>query len=93
VLAADIQPDVSSCKTEHAFCYQPSKFCHVFYDPVEEYMELHFFHVLKPPNFILPSELGRKLKNVIDLLSQFHYPLWISDKENKFSVRRLLEWL
>jgi hypothetical protein len=47
-------------------------------------MELHFFHVLKPPNFILPSKLGGEMKNVIDFLSQFHYPLLINDKVNKF---------
>jgi hypothetical protein len=69
VLATDIQLDVSSCKTEHAFYYQPSKFCHLFYDPIGEYMDLHFFHVLKPPKFILPSTLGGEMKNVIDLLS------------------------
>jgi hypothetical protein len=56
-------------------------------------MELHFFQVLKPPNFILPSTLGGELKNVIDLLSQFHFLLLISDRLNKFSVRRLLDWL
>jgi hypothetical protein len=32
VLSTDIQPDVSSCKTKKALCYQPSKFCHLFYD-------------------------------------------------------------
>jgi hypothetical protein len=93
VLATDIQPYVSSCKAEQAFCYQPSRFYHLFYDPVGEYMELHFLNVLKPPRFILPSSLGGNLKNVINLLSQFYYPLLISDRVNKFSVRKLLEWL
>jgi hypothetical protein len=93
VLATDIQPEVSSRKTEHVFCYQPSRFCHLFYDPVGQYMEWHFFQVLNPPKFILPSALGGGLKNVIDLLSQFHYLLLISDRVNKFSVRRLLDWL
>jgi hypothetical protein len=86
-------PPTHPFTTTHCLKYQPSKFCHLFYDPVGEYMELHFFHVLKPPNFILPSTLGGEMKNVIDLLSQFHYPLLISDRVNKFSVRRLLEWL
>jgi hypothetical protein len=72
VLATDIQPYVSSCKEEQVFCYQPSRFYHLFYDPVGEYMELHFLNVLKPPRFILPSSLGGNLKNVINLLSQFH---------------------
>jgi hypothetical protein len=56
-------------------------------------MELHFLHVLKPPSFILPSTLEGEMKNVIVLLSQFHYLYLISDKVNKFSVRRLLDWL
>jgi hypothetical protein len=55
-------------------------------------MELHFLNVLKPPRFILPSSLGGNLRNVINLLSQFYCPLLISDKVNKFSVRKLLEW-
>jgi hypothetical protein len=93
MLATDIQPEVSNCKAEHVFCYQPSKFCRLFYDPVGEYMEWHFFQILKPPSFILPSTLGGALKNVIDLLSQFHYFLLISDKVSKFSVRGLLDWL
>jgi hypothetical protein len=74
VLATNIQPYVSSCKAEQAFCYQPSKFYHLFYDPVGEYMELHFLNVLKPSRFILPSSLGGNLKNVINLLSQFYCP-------------------
>jgi hypothetical protein len=56
-------------------------------------MELHFLHVLKPPRFILPSTLGGNVKNVINLSSQFHYPLLISDKVRKFSIRKLLGWL
>jgi hypothetical protein len=93
VLATNIQPCVSSCKVEQGFCYQHSKFCHLFYDPVREYMELHFLNVLKPSRFILPSTLEGNLKNVISLLSQFCYPLQISDIVNKFSIRKLLEWI
>jgi hypothetical protein len=93
VLATDIQPDVSSCKAEQAFCYQSSRFYHLFYDPVGEYMELHFLNVLKPPSLILPSSLGGNLKNVINLLSQFHYPLLISDRVKIFQLGSYLEWL
>jgi hypothetical protein len=74
VLATDIQPYVSNCKAEQAFCYQPSRFYHLFYDPVGEYMELHFLNVLKPPRFILPSSLGGNLKNVINLCHSFIVP-------------------
>jgi hypothetical protein len=56
-------------------------------------MELHFLHVLKPPSLILRSTLGGNPKNVINLLSQFHYPLLINDKVRNFSVRKLLGWL
>jgi hypothetical protein len=93
VLAIDIQPDVSNCKAEKDFCYQSSRFYHLFYDPVGEYMELHFLHVLKPSSFVIPSTLGGNLKNVIILLSQFYYLLLISGRVRKFSIRKLLEWL
>jgi hypothetical protein len=93
VLAIDVQPYVNNYKAEKAFCYQPSKFYHLFYDPVGEYMELHFLNILKPSRFILPSSLGGNMKDVINLLSHFYSPFLISEKINKFSVRRLLEWL
>jgi hypothetical protein len=93
VLATNIQPDVISCKAKQVFFYRPRKFYHLFYDPVREYKELHFLHVLKPPSFIFPSALEGELKNVIVLLSQFHYLYLISHRVNKFSVRRLLDWL
>lgn len=93
MLSRDIQQYVSSCKTNHAFCYQPNKFYQLISDPVGEYMELHFFQALKPPNFVLPSTLGGELKKVIYLLSQFHYLLSITDRVNEFPVRKLLEWL
>jgi hypothetical protein len=70
VLATYIQPYVSNCKEKKVFCYQPSKFYHLFSDPIEEYMELHFLHVLKPSIFFIPSTLGGNMKNVINLLSQ-----------------------
>jgi hypothetical protein len=92
VLATNIQPCVSSCKAEQDFCYQPSRFYNLSDHPVGEYMELHFLNVLKPPSLILPSLLGGNMKNVIKLLSQFHCPLLISDRVNKFSVMKLLEW-
>jgi hypothetical protein len=84
---------VSNYKIEKAFCYHPSKVYHIFYDPIREYMEFHFLNVLKPPNFILPSTLGENMKNVINFLSKFHYPLLINDILNNLLVRRLLEWL
>jgi hypothetical protein len=56
-------------------------------------MEFPFFQVLKPPSFIFLSTLGGELKNVINLLSQFHYLLSITDRVNEFPVRKLLEWL
>jgi hypothetical protein len=93
IFSIDIKPDVSSCKAEQAFCYQSSRFYHLFYDPIGEYMELHFLNVLEPPRFILPSSLGGNLKNVINLLSQFHFPLLISGKVRNFSFRKLLGWL
>jgi hypothetical protein len=93
VLATDIQPYVSNCKAEQVFCYQPSKFYHLFYDPIGEYMELHFLNVLKPSSFVIPSTLGGNLKNVINLLSQFYYLLLISGRVRNFSVRKLLKWL
>jgi len=93
VLATYIHPNLRSCKIEHVFCYQPSKFRPLFYDPIGEYMELHFLCVLEPPNFILTSTLGGKLKDVIILLSQFHHLLLITDRVNGLPVRKLLEWL
>jgi len=86
MLAIDIQSDVSNYKEEQALCYQPSRFYNLFYDPMGEYMGLHFLHVLNPPNFILPSSLGGELKNVINLLSQFDYPFFISDIVNSFQL-------
>jgi hypothetical protein len=56
-------------------------------------MEFHFLHVLKPPNFILPSALGGNMKSVINLLLHFHYPLLISDRVIKIFIRKLLGWL
>jgi hypothetical protein len=92
-LARDIQPGVNRGKTEHVFCHQPSGFCHLSYEPVKEYMELHFLHVLKPPNFILTSTLEGKMKDVIVLLSRLHRLLLITDRIKELPVRKLLEWL
>jgi hypothetical protein len=82
MLATYIQPEVSSCKAEQAFCYKFSGLCHLFYEPIGEYMELHFLHVLEPPNFIMTSTLGGKLKDVIVLLSRLHYLLSVTDRVN-----------
>jgi hypothetical protein len=36
VLSTNIQPEGSSCNTEHVLCYQPSKLGPLFYEPVGE---------------------------------------------------------
>jgi hypothetical protein len=92
-LAREIQQCVSSCVAEKAACYKFSGVCRLSYEPVKEYMELYFLHVLKPPSFILTSSLGGKLKNVTVLLSRLHSLLSIIDRVNKFAARKLLEWL
>jgi hypothetical protein len=56
----DIQPCMSSCGAEQAFCYKFHRICHSFYEPVNEYMEWHFLHILEPPYFISTSILWRK---------------------------------
>ena len=61
------------------------------YELVEEYMELYFLHVLKPPSFILTSTLGGKMKNVIVLLSLLHDLLSIMERVRELLVRKLLE--
>jgi hypothetical protein len=93
VLTRDIQPYVSSCEAEQAFCYSFSGFPQLFHEPVREYMELHFLHLLKPPSFILTSELGGGMKDVIILLSRLHHLLSITDRVSGFPVRKLLDWL
>ena len=93
VLEETIQPYVSNCKEEQFFCYQPSKFYHLFYDPIGEYMKLHFLNVLKPSRLVIPSTLGGNTKNAINLMSQVYYLLLISGRVRKFLVRKLLEWL
>jgi hypothetical protein len=57
VLSRDIQQCVRSCVAEKATCYKFSRFCRLSYEPVKEYMELYFLHVLNPPSFILASSL------------------------------------
>jgi hypothetical protein len=74
-------------------CYQFSGVFHLSYEPMKEYMELYFLHVLKLPNFILTSSLGGKLKNVTVMLSWLHYLLSIMDRVKELLVRKLLEWL
>jgi hypothetical protein len=89
----DIQPCVRSCVAEKAACYNFFGVCRLAYEPVKEYMEFYFLHVWKPPNFILTSTLGGKLKNVTVLLSRLHYLLSIMDRVKELPVRKLLEWL
>jgi hypothetical protein len=91
--ARDFQPCVSSCVAEKAVCYKFSRIFHLAYEPVKEYMEFYFLHVLKPPNFILTSKLGGKMMNVTILLSWLHYLLSSIDRVKEIPVRKLLEWL
>jgi hypothetical protein len=91
--ARDFQPCVSSCVAEKVVCYKFSRICCLAYEPVKEYMELYFLHVLKPPSFILTSTLGGNMKNVTVLLSRLHYLLSSIDRVKELPVRKLLEWL
>jgi hypothetical protein len=92
-LSRDIHPCVSSCVAQLVSCYKSSRVCRLDYEPVKEYMELYFLHVLKPPNFILTPALGGKMKNVTVLLSRLHYLLSIINRVKEIPVRKLLEWL
>jgi hypothetical protein len=89
----DIQPCVRSFVTEQVACYKFSGFFRLAYEPVKEYMELYFLHVLNPLSFILISALGGNIKDVTDLLSRLHHLLLITDKVKEILVRKLLEWL
>jgi hypothetical protein len=88
-----IQPYMSSCGTEQVFCYPFSSLCHSVYEPVNDYMEWHFLHILEPPYFISTSALGDKLKGVTILLSQLQHLLMVTDRVEELPVRKLLEWL
>ena len=79
--------------TEQVACYKFSGVFHLAYEPVKEYMELYFLHVLKPPSFVLTSTLEGKLKDVTVLLSRLHLLLVIIDKVKELPIRKLLEWL
>jgi hypothetical protein len=93
MLTRDIQSCVSSCGADRAVCYKFSGVCHSFYEPVNEYLEWHFLHILEPPNLISTSAFGEKLKDVTILLSRLHYLLLIIDRVKELPVRKLLEWL
>jgi hypothetical protein len=56
----DIQPCVSSCVTEQVACYKFSGVCRLAYEPVKEYMELYFLHVLKPAQLYPNLSIRRK---------------------------------
>jgi hypothetical protein len=88
-----IHPCVRNCVTKQAVCYNFSGVFCLAYDPMKEYTELYFLHVLKPLNFILTSALGGKMKDVTSLLSQLHHLLLITDRVKEIPVRKLLEWL
>jgi hypothetical protein len=93
VLTRYIQPCVSSCGADRAVCYKFSGVFHSFYEPVSEYMELHFLHALEPPSFISTSAFGGKMKDVTILLSWLHHLLSVADRVKELPVRKLLEWL
>jgi hypothetical protein len=84
---------MSSCGVEQAFCYKFHKIFHSFYEPVNDYMEWHFLHILEPPYFISTSSFEEKLKGVAILLSQLHHLLMVTDRVKELPVRKLLEWL
>jgi hypothetical protein len=92
-MAKEIQQCVSNYVAEKVVGYKFSGVCHSTYEPVREYMELYFLHFLKPPIFILTSEIGGNMKNLTILLSRLHYLLSSIDRVNKFAARKLLEWL
>jgi hypothetical protein len=69
------------------------EFCHSFYELVNDYMELHFLHVLEPPRFISTAAFGGKLKYVTILLSQLNHLLPVANRVKELPVRKLLEWL
>jgi hypothetical protein len=89
----EIQPCVSSCIAGMVVCYKFSVVFHLAYDPMKEYMDLYFLHVLKPPSFILTSTLGGKLKDVTVLLSRLHHLLPITDRVRELPFKKLLDWI
>jgi hypothetical protein len=96
MLSTNIQPYVSSCKVEQDFCYQPSRFYRLFYDPVGLYMELIFQEALEPANIFILSSFGGIVsvpKHVFILLSYFPYHLWIICSEKKSYVTKQSGWL
>jgi hypothetical protein len=93
MLMIDIQPCVSSCGAEQAFCYKFHRICHSFYEPVNKYMEWHFLHALEPPYFISTSAFEEKMKGVTVLLSWLHHLLLITDRMKGLLFRKLLDWL
>jgi hypothetical protein len=84
---------MSSCGAEQAFCYPLRRIFHSFYEPVSEYMEWHFLHILDLPYFISTSAFEEGMKGVIVLLSRLHHLLVIIDRVKELPVRKLLEWL
>jgi hypothetical protein len=93
VLTIDIQPHIHSCVAEEAACRQFSGVCHWSYEPVKEYMELHFLHKLEPPHFISTSACKEGLKSVTILLSWLHHLFEIIDRRKELPFRKLLDWL
>jgi hypothetical protein len=91
VLAKYIQQCVSSCVVEEAAYYKFFRIYYSFYEPVNEYMEWHFLHVLELPYFISTSSFEGELKGVTILLSQLHQLLVIIDRVKELPFRKLLD--
>jgi hypothetical protein len=86
----EVQPCMSSCGAEQAFCYPFHKIFHSFYEPVNEYMEWHFLYALEPPIFISTTTLGDELKDVTILMLWLHRLLSITDKLKELPFRKLI---
>jgi hypothetical protein len=93
VLTIDIQPHIHSCVAEEAAYHQFFGVCHWSYEPVKEYMELHFLHKLEPPHFISTSACKEGLKSVTIMMSWLHHLFEIIDKRKELPFRKLLDWL
>jgi hypothetical protein len=75
---------------EKYFFYPLCRILHSFYEPVSEYMEWHFLHILEPPYFISTSSFEVGMKCVTVMLSWLHHLIVIIDKVKELPVRKLL---
>jgi hypothetical protein len=88
-----IHPCLSIFGVEKAFCYRFHRIFHSFYEPINNYMEWHFLHILETPYFISTSSFEEKLKGVTILLSRLHHLLVITDRVKELPFKKLLDWL